>query len=270
MSTDPFAQFKAMQREGWSLFAPTAAYTTMPAAKLVQFAEIAAGQSVLDVACGTGVVAVTAARRGARVKGLDLSPVLLEVARANAALAQVQIDFVEGDAEALPYADASFDVVLSQFGHMFAPRPEVTVSEMLRVLRPGGRIAFSTWPPDDYVGRFFAVLGRHTPPPPPGAPTPAPAPKWGDPEVVRQRLGDRVTGLSFARGEVVFPALSPEHVRRVMETTIGPLAGLIEGLRSAPEKLEKLRSDVLELGREYWKENRMRQAFLMSRATKRA
>jgi len=79
-----------------------------------------------------------------------------------------------------------------------------------------------------------------------------------------------VTGLSFARGEVVFPALSPEHVRRVMETTIGPLAGLIEGLRSAPEKLEKLRSDVLELGREYWKENRMRQAFLMSRATKRA
>ena len=79
-----------------------------------------------------------------------------------------------------------------------------------------------------------------------------------------------MTDLSFARGEIVFPALSPEHVRRVMETTIGPLARLIDGLRSAPEKLETLRSEVLELGREYWKENRMRQAYLMSRATKRA
>jgi len=268
--TDPFSQLKAAQREGWSLFTPMEAGTTIPAFELVRFATVAPGDRVLDVACGTGVVAITAARMGAVVEGLDLTPKLLERAGQNAVLAGFQIQFREGDAEALPYPDASFDVVLSQFGHMFAPRPEVTVSEMLRVLRPGGRVAFSTWPPDDYVGRFFAVLGRHTPPPPPGAPTPAPAPKWGDPEVVRQRLGDRVTGLSFARGEVVFPALSPEHVRRVMETTIGPLAGLIEGLRSAPEKLEKLRSDVLELGREYWKENRMRQAFLMSRATKRA
>jgi len=113
-NVDPFAQFKAGQREGWALFAPLEMYTTPPAAKLVRFAGIAPGQSVLDVACGTGVVAVSAARAGARVRGLDLSPVLLERARQNAQIAGVEIDFVEGDAEALPYADASFDVVLSQ------------------------------------------------------------------------------------------------------------------------------------------------------------
>ena len=268
--TDPFSQLKVVQREGWSLFAPMETGTTIPAFDLVRFATVAPGERVLDVACGTGVVAVTAARIGAVVEGLDLTPKLLERAGQNAVLAGFQIQFREGDAEALPYPDASFDVVLSQFGHMFAPRPEVTVSEMLRVLRPGGRFAFSTWPPDDYVGRFFAIVGRHAPPAPPGAPTPAPAPQWGDPEVVRKRLGDRVTDLSFARGEIVFPALSAEHVRRVMETTIGPLARLIDAFQSAPEKLEKLRSEVLDLGREYWKENRMRQAFLMSRATKRA
>jgi SAM-dependent methyltransferase len=268
--TDPFSQLKAAQREGWSIFTPAEAGTTIPAFELVRFATVAPGERVLDVACGTGVVAISAARVGAEVEGLDLTPVLLERARQHATLAGLQIQFREGDVEALPYPDASFDVVLSQFGHMFAPRPEVAISEMLRVLRPGGRIAFSTWPPDDYVGRFFTIVRRHTPPPPPGTPTPAPAPQWGDPAVVRQRLGDRVTDLSFARGEVVFPALSPEHVRRVMETTIGPLAHLLDQLRSSPEKLETLRSEILELGREYWKENRMRQAFLMSRAIKRA
>ncbi|HEY3586378.1 MAG TPA: class I SAM-dependent methyltransferase [Myxococcaceae bacterium] len=266
---DPFLQFKAAQRESWSLFIPMETGTTTPAFDLVRFAAVAPGERVLDVACGTGVVAITAARMGAAAEGLDLTPALLDRARQNAALAGFSIGFREGDAEALPYPDASFDVVLSQFGHMFAPRPEVAVSEMLRVLRPGGRLAFSTWPPDEYVGRIFSLAGRQLPSPPPGAPAPAPPPQWGDPDVVRQRLGDRVTDLSFARGEMVVPALSPEHVRQVMETTIGPLIRLMESLRSSPEKLEKLRSELLAVGREYWHENRMRQAFLMSRAKKR-
>jgi SAM-dependent methyltransferase len=267
---DPFVQFKAAQRESWSLFAPMETGTTAPAFDLVRFAAVAPGERVLDVACGTGVVAITAARLGAMAEGLDLTPALLERARQNAALAGLPVAFREGDAEALPYPDASFDVVLSQFGHMFAPRPEVTVSEMLRVLRPGGRLAFSTWPPDDYVGRIFTLAGRQLPPPPPGVPSAAPPSEWGDPEVVRQRLGDEVTDLSFARGEMVVPALSPEHVRRVMETTIGPLMRLMDGLRSAPEKLETLRSQVLAIGRDYWRENRMHQAYLMARAKKRA
>jgi SAM-dependent methyltransferase len=266
---DPFVQLKAAQRESWSLFGPAETGTTVPAFELVRFAEVAPGDRALDVACGTGVVAITAARMGAVAEGLDLTPALLERARKSAALAGVSVGFREGDAEALPYPDASFDVVLSQFGHMFAPRPEVTVSEMLRVLQPGGRLAFTTWPPDDYVGRIFALAARHLPPPPPGDPTPAPPVQWGDPEVVRQRLGDGVKDLSFARGEMVVPALSPEHVRQVMETTIGPLIRLVESLRATPERLEKLRSELLSIGREYWRENRMHQAYLMCRATKR-
>src|SRR4051812_30935256 len=121
MSNDPFTQFKALQKEAWSLFAPVEILTTPPAAQLVNFAQIQAEQRVLDVGCGTGVVALTAARRGARVKAMDLSPVLLEKARANAALAGAEVTFTEGDVEAMPYGDGEFDVVASQFGHMFAP-----------------------------------------------------------------------------------------------------------------------------------------------------
>jgi ubiquinone/menaquinone biosynthesis C-methylase UbiE len=136
--SDPFAQFKAVQREGWSLFLPLEMFTTIPAAKLVSFARIAPTDTVLDVGCGTGVVAVTAARLGAKVQGLDLAATLLGRAKENASIAQVPVEFTEGDAEALPFTDASFNVVVSQFGHMFAPRPAVAIAEMLRVLKPGG------------------------------------------------------------------------------------------------------------------------------------
>src|SRR4051812_39833103 len=112
---DPFAQFKTAQREGWALFTPVENLTTPAAARLVNYAQVQSGQHVLDAGCGTGVVAITAARKGAKVKGLDLSPVLLEKARWNSKLIGAEIDFVEGDVEALPYRDGEFDVVLSQF-----------------------------------------------------------------------------------------------------------------------------------------------------------
>jgi ubiquinone/menaquinone biosynthesis C-methylase UbiE len=159
---DSFANFKAAQRESWSSFVPVEITTTPPAAKLVKFAQVKPGQRVLDVGCGTGVVAVTAARLGAKVSGLDLTPTLLERARKNADIAGVDVEFIEGDAEALPYPDASFDVVLSQFGHIFAPRPAVALREMLRVLKSGGRIAFSTWPPEHFTGRMFSFLARYS------------------------------------------------------------------------------------------------------------
>src|SRR5688572_11512441 len=129
-SQDPFVDFKAAQREGWKLFAPLEMFTIPKAATLVNFAEIRAGDKVLDVGCGTGVVAVTAARKGAKATGLDLTPALLERAKYNAEQAGVSIDWHEGDAEALPFSDNQFDVVLSQFGHMFAPRPLVAIGEM--------------------------------------------------------------------------------------------------------------------------------------------
>ncbi len=267
-STDPFAQFKAVQREGWNLFLPLEQLTMIPAGKLVAFAKVAPGQAVLDVACGTGVVAITAARAGGKVRALDLSPTLLARAEENARVTGVEVDFVAGDAEALPYPDASFDVVLSQFGHMFAPRPEVAVAELLRVLKPGGRVAFSTWPPDHFTGRMFALTGKYMQPPPAGAPAPAPPPAWGDPNIVRERLGDRVKGLVFERDTMVASTLGPAYSRNFLETTLGPMAKLVAALAAEPAKLAQLRAELEGLFAEIIHGNEQRQHFLMSRATK--
>lgn len=269
-AADPFANFKAAQREGWALFAPVEINTIMPAAKLVKFAQVASGQKVLDVACGTGVVAVTAARRGARVSALDLSPALLERAGQNAEIAAVDIAFNEGDVEALPYGDASFDVVLSQFGHIFAPRPAVTVREMLRVLKTGGRIAFSTWPPEHYTGLMFALIARYSPALPPDTDQPAPPALWGDPNIIRERLGDLVTDVRFERETLLAPTLSPQHSRTRQERTIGPLAKAVESLNDNPARLAELRSGLEALAGEVFEDNAVHQHFLMTRAVKKA
>lgn len=265
MTNDPFIQFKAGQRESWALFAPIATFTIPPAAHLVEFAGVQQGESVLDVACGTGVVAVTAALRGAMVRGLDLSPVLLEDAVRNAAVVDASIEFTEGDAEALPYPDASFDVVLSQFGHIFAPRPEVATAEMLRVLKPGGRIAFSTWPADLMIGSMFALAGRYLPGPA-GA---APPSQWGDPNIVRQRLGDAVREVQFQYDDMVMPALSPKHYLANMERTAGPVIKLVQTLKDQPDRLAQFRAEMEALIARFFSHNRVRQTFLMTRAVKR-
>jgi SAM-dependent methyltransferase len=263
---DTFAQFKEAQKQGWAHFTPLEAFTTPTAARLVKHARVGSGQRVLDVACGTGVVAVTAARAGARVSALDLTPQLLERARENARLASVDIDFREGDAEQLPFDDAAFDVVLSQYGHMFAPRPEVALGEMLRVLKPGGTIAFSTWPPELMVGRTFTLVARYAPPPPPGA---APPPLWGDPNVVRERLGKAVKDIGFDRARMWVPALSPAHFRANFEKTAGPVIKLVEALSgSDPARLSEFRNEFERLVAEYFLDNLVRQDYLLTRATK--
>lgn len=266
MQADPFAQFKAVQREGWALFVPLEVFTTPAAGKLVEFARVQRGEKVLDVACGTGVVAVTAARMGAQVKALDLSPVLLERGRWNAQTAGTSIEFTEGDVEALPYPDASFDVVLSQYGHMFAPRPEIAVAEMLRVLKPGGRIAFSTWPHELFMGRMFNMVGQYLPPPPGMQPVSL----WGDPNIVRERLGDKVTDISFERDTMYVPALSPQHVRQSFETNAAPVMKLVQMLKDDPERLARFRSELDILISAFSRSNLLRQQYLMTRATKRA
>ena len=257
-----FDEFKAKQREGWSSFAPLELLTTIPAGRLVRFAGVGPDRDVLDVGCGTGVVAVTAARAGARVRALDLTPALLAVARENAATAQVEVELTEGDVEALPYADATFDFVLSQFGHMFAPRPDVAIGEMLRVLRPGGTIAFATWPPEHFVGQMFALSGRYMPAPP-GA---APPPQWGSIETIRQRLGDAVTDVHFDRDTMHTPALSVHHYRALMERT-GPLGKLAQTL--PPDRLATFRAEFEATVAPYYDGNAIKQDYLLTRARKR-
>jgi len=267
MSIDPFADLKQRQREMWASFAPTALFTTPVAARLVAFAHLQPGEKVLDVGTGTGVVAITAARAGARVMALDLTPELLTQARENARIAQcAAVEWTEGDAEQLPYPDASFDVVLSQFGHMFAPRPDVVVAEMRRVLKPGGRIAFATWPPEHLVGRVFAFVGQHSPPPPAGAAPPA---QWGNPGIVAERLGARFGAPFFRREVMEFAALSVPHFREFMERSVGPMQKLVERLAGEPQRLNAIRSDFEALVADYYTDNIVRQEYLLTRAQAR-
>lgn len=264
MHDDPFAELKQRQRQMWASFAPTATFTTPVAGHLVAFAGIAPGESVLDVGTGTGVVAITAARAGAKVSALDLTPELLAEAHENARIARLpDIAWTEGDAERLPYEDASFDVVLSQFGHMFAPRPDIVVSEMRRVLKPGGRVAFATWPPEHMVGRLFAFVGRHSPPPPPGA---SPPPQWGNPGIIGERLAHGFGPPFFERGTMIFPALSVEHYRLFMERSVGPMQKLVEALAGAPDKLAAVRAEFDALALPYFATNVVRQDYLLTRA----
>jgi len=263
---DPTAQFKEQQKVAWSSFALFENMTGSVASRLVSFAEIKPGASVLDVGCGTGVVGLTAARRGARVTGVDLTPELIAHAKENSELMGVAADWRQGDAEELPLPDASFDVVVSQFGHMFAPRPDVAVREMLRVLKRGGTIAFSTWPPEMFVGRMFALNGRYAPPPPPGV---APPGQWGDPQTIRERLGAAVTDIRFARDVMLLQMLSPQHYRVFMETSFGPAKKLMEGLdKSDPAKAAAYRRELEQLATEYFENNVLRQDFLLTRAQK--
>lgn len=267
MSQDPFSQFKQRQREMWASFGPTALFTTPVAGHVVHFAGIVAGETVLDIGTGTGVLALTAARRGAAVTGLDLTPELIEQARENAAIARMpDIVWTLGDAEDLPYPDASFDVVVSQFGHMFAPRPDVAIAQMRRVLKPGGRIALATWPPEHFVGRMFAFVARHSPPPPPGA---APPPQWGNPHLIAERLAAHFEPPFFARGTMNFPALSLAHYRVFMERCVGPMQKLIESLASEPEKLAEVRADFDALALPYYAENVVHQDYILTRAKAR-
>ena len=263
---DALDAFKATQKQGWAHFAPLETFTTRPAARLLKHAGVHGGQRVLDVACGTGVVAVTAARLGARVTGIDLTPELLERARENARTAGVEVEWHEGDVEKLPFNAGAFDVVVSQYGHMFAPRPDVAVSEMLRVLKPGGTIAFSTWPPELFVGRMFALVSRYMPPPPPGV---SPPPQWGDPNIIRERLGAAVRHIVFDRARILIPALSPQHHRTTTERTAGPVLKLVELLSASdPSRLAAFRGEYDTLAAEYLEDNAIRQDYLMTRAVK--
>jgi SAM-dependent methyltransferase len=191
-------EFKTRQRAMWGAgeYSALSRYIADVGELVVARARIAPGMRVLDVACGAGNAALTAARAGARVTGLDLTPKLLDAGRAKAQAESIEIEWREGDAENLPFDDGSFDRVVSTFGHMFAPRHERTASEMARVCRRGGTIVTATWTPEGITGDLFRVIGSFMPPPPDYASPPI---FWGREDYVRERFAAVATGFEFER-----------------------------------------------------------------------
>jgi SAM-dependent methyltransferase len=186
-------QIKANMRTTWMEgdFGVIARTTAASGESFVASLALAPGDRVLDVACGTGNLAIPAARQGCIVTGVDIAPNLLTQARERAAAENLNATFDEGDAEALPYADATFDAVITMFGAMFAPRPEIVAAEFARVLKPGGLLAMANWNPQGFTGAMFRLGSKHVPPPP-GLLPPL---LWGDDTTVRQRLAPHFTEI---------------------------------------------------------------------------
>lgn len=223
-------------------FGQIARFYTDEAADFVNRLGLKPGMKVLDVACGTGNLALPAARAGAEVTGVDIAPNLVEQARENATREGLKAKFDEGDAEALPYDDASFDVVATMFGAMFAPRPELVAAELKRVCRPGGVIAMANWTPAGFIGQMFKTMGAHVTPPA-GMPSPL---LWGVEENVRQRLGEGISRLESRPQMLKFafpfsPAEVVEHFRSYYGPTQKAFGTLDESKQAALRKdLEQL------------------------------
>lgn len=223
MSQSPldFSAIKQRQQRTWASgdFAAVGTRLVIVGETLCEAVDLRAGSGVLDIACGSGPAALAAARRFCDVTGVDYVPALLERGRERAAAERLEVDFQEGDAEALPYPDASFDVVLSTFGVMFAPDQPRAAAEVLRVCRPGGTIGLANWTPEGMNGQMFAINARYLPPPP-GMPSPA---RWGTEDGVRALLGEGASEIRFARRPFIFRFRSPDHWLEFFRANFGPV-----------------------------------------------
>jgi SAM-dependent methyltransferase len=236
------AGFKQVQRKVWSSgnYPEVARLIESAAEHLVRVADVQAGQDVLDVATGSGNVALIAAQRGAHVTGLDLTPELFEAARRRASESGVECEWIEGDAEQLPFPDASFDRVFSAFGTMFAPRHEVAAAELVRVARSDGTIAVAAWTPEGTNGQMFRTVATHMPPPPPELKPPS---LWGDEEHMRSLFEPLGVELEFERGRVDFEDESVEAWLAYGEEKLGPMV-MARAALEPQGKWEALRSDL--------------------------
>lgn len=204
--------------------------------------NVTPGMAVLDVACGTGNLALPASRAGADVTGIDIAPNLIEQAVANAAEEGLSARFEVGDAEDMPYDDGSFDLVMTMFGAMFAPRPDVTAAELRRVCRSGGRIAMANWTPEGFTGEMFKIGAKHVPPPP-GIQAPV---MWGKEEIVADRLAEGFSSLEMTRKKVMFHFdMPPADVVEQFRKYFGPTHRAFESLD--PSGQEALRADLESL-----------------------
>jgi SAM-dependent methyltransferase len=233
---------KKKQRATWALgeYDRIADGLTISTDQTMRVAKIRPGERVLDVATGTGITAIAARERGAQVTGIDLTPELLAVARKKARSEGFDdIEWREGDAEGLPFGDASFDVVLSTCGHMFAPDQQRVASELARVTRPAGRAVFLAWTPEGGLGSWFRITNKHVPPPA-GLASPF---NWGDPEKVQRLLGDSFGNVSFARGDCPQFGSSPEDIWDLFSNRYGPTVRAAASLQGAA--LESFRGEIL-------------------------
>ena len=241
-------QLKERMRGVWMAgdFGQIAQYSARGAEEFVERLAISPGMRVLDVACGTGNLTIPAARKGAQVTGVDIAPNLVEQGRKRAAAEGLTVSFEEGDAEALAYPDGHFDLVMSMFGAMFAPRPERVAAELMRVCRPGGVVAMANWTAEGFVGKTFSLTGRYAPLPE-GIPAPI---EWGNESVVRARLGRYASQIETKRRMIVFEyPLSPPEVVAFFRRYFGPTQMTFSKLDAAGQA--SLAADLEKLWREH-------------------
>lgn len=224
---DPKA-VKARQQKVWATgdFAMIGWNTVFPGELLCETVDLRAGQRVLDVATGSGNTALSAARRNCDAVGIDYVEALIERARERAAAERLAARFEVGDCEELAFPDSSFDVVLSVFGSMFAPRQEQAAAELLRVCRPGGKIGLTNWTPDGFWGQTFALQARYVAPPP-GL---RPAPEWGTEARLRELFGAAVVSIEIGRRSALFRYRSNQHWIDVFRTHFGPIMATLAAL----------------------------------------
>jgi ubiquinone/menaquinone biosynthesis C-methylase UbiE len=241
--TIDLAAVKQRQQQTWASgdFSMVGARIVLVAEQLVDTADLHAGWRVLDVATGSGNAAIAAARLGCIAVGLDYVPSLLDRARRRASAECLHVEFVEGDAEALPFPDASFDAVTSVFGAMFAPDHRRAADELLRVCRPGGQIALASWTPDSFIGELFRTVSSHVPPPP-GVPSPM---LWGTEEHLCRLFGDHVEGLTVAERTFTFRFTSSEEFVTFFRLWSGPTLKAFAALNDIAR--DALESDLVEL-----------------------
>jgi ubiquinone/menaquinone biosynthesis C-methylase UbiE len=212
---------------------------------LCESVPVLAGDRVLDVATASGNTALAAARRRAVVTGVDITPALLEYAKRRATAEGLHVELEHGDATALPFADGAFDVVMSTFGAIFAPDPEKTAAEMVRVCRAGGKIAMANWTPEGMLGKLFRILARYSPP---EGQVDLPV-SWGDEVVLSRRLSEYVKDIRIERRVVRFRSPSPDHWVEFMKTHFGP--AILAFGHSSAQAQQALREEMTDLMREY-------------------
>ena len=216
---------------------------------LTQACGVQPGDRVLDIAAGSGNAAIPAAQAGASVVACDLTPELLAAGQQRAQRQGAELQWRQADAEALPFADGEFDVVMSCLGVMFAPHHQAAADELLRVCRPGATIGVLSWTPDGFIGQMLAVMKPYAAPPPPGA---QPPPLWGLEDHVRSLLGDRVTGITAHRGTVrVDQFTSPEDFRDYFKACYGPTIAAYRNIADDPQRSAALDHDLADLARRH-------------------